>query len=86
MIDGGVSFFSVFSVFFIISLGVIIILWILMPYSVFKSREILEDIKKEQEKTNKLLEGLSLNADRASVESPDKQDKTVEDENTETDK
>lgn len=51
----GVSFFSAFSVFFIISLGVIIILWIQVPFSAFKSRQLLEEIKKEQEETNRLL-------------------------------
>lgn len=58
MVDGGVSFFSVFSVFFIISLGVIIVLWIAMPFSAFKSRDLLEEIKKEQKETNRLLGAL----------------------------
>ena len=74
MVDSSLSFFGVFSIFFIISLGIIIVLWIMMPYSVFKSREILEDIKKEQEKTNKLLEGLSKKnvVAESLIETPDK--------------
>ncbi len=66
MVDSGVSFFSAFSVFFIISLGVIIILWIAVPFSAFKSRQLLEDIKKEQEETNRLL---SFIANKQSSES-----------------
>lgn len=78
MVESSVSFFSVFSVFFIIALGVIIVLWIQMPFSAFKSRELLEEIKKEQEKTNQLLAQLAKKQDQEHIEGASSESNTTE--------
>lgn len=78
MVESSVSFFSIFSVFFIIALGVIIVLWIQMPFSAFKSRELLEEIKKEQEKTNQLLAQLAKKQDQEHIEGASSESNTTE--------
>ena len=47
-----------FAIFLLISVGVILVLWIAMPFSVFGTKPLLKKLKEEQEKTNKLLKTL----------------------------
>ncbi|MBI2412548.1 MAG: hypothetical protein HYV24_05005 [Deltaproteobacteria bacterium] len=44
-----------FAIFLIVSVGVILVLWIAMPFSVFGTKPLLKKLIQEQEKTNKLL-------------------------------
>lgn len=50
--------FGAFAIFFLISAGVIFVLWIAMPFSVFGTKPLLKKLIEEQEKTNKLLKAL----------------------------
>lgn len=45
-------------IFFITAGGVIAILWIAMPFSIFGAKELLKRVLEEQEKTNRLLTAL----------------------------
>lgn len=47
-----------FAIFLIVSVGVILVLWIAMPFSVFGTKPLLKKLIQEQEKTNKLLNSI----------------------------
>lgn len=47
-----------FAIFLIVSVGVILVLWIAMPFSVFGTKPLLKKLIQEQEKTNKLLKSV----------------------------
>ena len=47
-----------FFIFFAAAVGVMVILWIALPFSVFGTKGLLMSLIKEQEKTNALLKDL----------------------------
>ncbi len=47
-----------FAIFFTVSIAVLIVLWIALPFSVFGIKELVRKSIEEQEKTNKLLESV----------------------------
>ena len=47
-----------FVIFIIVSVAVIIALRVVLPFSIFKIREISEELLEEQKKTNKMLGAL----------------------------
>ena len=49
---------AAFGIFFFVSIGVILVLWIAMPFSVFGVKNLLKRSIEEQEKTNKLLKSI----------------------------
>lgn len=51
------AFAAVF-IFFAAAAGVMVILWIVLPFSVFGTKGLLRRLIEEQEKTNALLKGL----------------------------
>ncbi len=56
--SGGSPMAGAFLLFFFVALGVFIILWIALPFSVFGIKDKMDDLKKEVGKTNKLLEAI----------------------------
>lgn len=56
-----------FIIFFLASLGAILVLWIAMPFSIFGTKDLLRKMISEQEKTNKLLESLSEKIGRENI-------------------
>ena len=54
--------FAAFAIFLLVGGGAILVLWILMPFSVFGTKELLKKSIAEQEKTNRLLRSI-LEAD-----------------------
>lgn len=50
--------FSAAAIFIAVSIGVLLILWIALPFSIFGIKGLLRDMTGEQEKTNRLLEEL----------------------------
>ncbi len=54
-------FLSAFSIFFLIAIGVILTLWIALPFSLFGIKDLLKENIKEQKKTNELLEKIEKN-------------------------
>ena len=51
-------------VFILTAVGVVLVLWIAMPFSMFGVKGHLKKIAEEQEKTNRLLEALVESARR----------------------
>ncbi|MBI5887681.1 MAG: hypothetical protein HZB82_03105 [Deltaproteobacteria bacterium] len=49
---------SAFFIFFVAAAGVMVILWIALPFSVFGTKGLLTRLIEEQEKTNALLKEL----------------------------
>lgn len=49
---------SAFFIFFVVAAGVMVILWIALPFSVFGTKGLLTRLIEEQEKTNALLKEL----------------------------
>ncbi len=74
--DASLIVLSAFAVFFVVSIAVLIVLWIALPFSVFGTKDLIKKTIEEQEKTNKLLKSI-LEADlsREKAESPEKTDK-----------
>lgn len=58
MIDSPFLIIAAFIFFILAAIGVVLVLWIAMPFSVFGVKRRLEKIAEEQEKTNRLLEAL----------------------------
>lgn len=50
--------FGAFALFLVISIGVILILWIAMPFSIFGTKKLLKKVIEEQEKANALLKSI----------------------------
>ena len=50
--------FSAFFIFFVAAVGVMVILWIALPFSVFGTKGLLAKLIEEQEKTNAILKEL----------------------------
>lgn len=67
---------AAFVIFLAVSAGVIVILWIAMPFSVFGVKDLMKKTIEEQEKTNRFLKTLVEAAER---ESKAKEDRTKED-------
>ncbi|MBZ0220731.1 MAG: hypothetical protein K8I01_09905 [Candidatus Methylomirabilis sp.] len=53
--DGAFTFFIAALIFIAVSIGVLLILWIAMPFSVFGLKGLVRNMVEEQEKTNRLL-------------------------------
>jgi hypothetical protein len=51
-------FLAAFAIFMAIGAAAILVLWIIMPFSVFGTKELLKKSIAEQEKTNRLLRSL----------------------------
>lgn len=49
---------AAFGILFFVSIGVILVLWIAMPFSVFGLKGLLKKSIEEQEKTNRLLKSI----------------------------
>ncbi len=47
--------FGAFALFIVMAIGVILVLWIAMPFSVFGTKKLLKKLIEEQERTNALL-------------------------------
>lgn len=58
VIDSPFLIIAAFIFFILTATGVVLVLWIAMPFSVFGVKRRLEKIASEQEKTNRLLEAL----------------------------
>lgn len=58
MIDSPFLIIAALIFFILAAIGVLLVLWIAMPFSVFGVKRRLEKIAEEQEKTNSLLEAL----------------------------
>ncbi|HLE09300.1 MAG TPA: hypothetical protein VI914_06700 [Thermodesulfobacteriota bacterium] len=43
-------------IFFLIAVGVLTVLWIILPFSVYGIKDILKEVREEAKKTNRLLE------------------------------
>lgn len=56
--ESSLIIFAAFIIFFLVSIGVILILWIVMPFSVFGLKDLIKKSIEEQEKTNRLLQSL----------------------------
>ena len=52
------TFLTALIFFFLVAGGVVLVLWIAMPFSVFAMKEEMKGLKKELEKTNKLLDAI----------------------------
>jgi hypothetical protein len=57
-IDGALAVFVAALIFIAVSIGVLLILWIALPFSVFGLKGLIRDMIEEQEKTNRLLDEL----------------------------
>lgn len=57
-----------FVVFLLVAVGIILILWIVMPFSVFSIRNLLKKAVEEQEKTNRLLGSIIEELERRSLD------------------
>ena len=60
-----------FIIFFLVSIGALIVLWIAVPFSVFGTKELLRKQIEEQEKTNRILAALletSLMRERGAID------------------
>ncbi|OGQ04824.1 MAG: hypothetical protein A2W38_06590 [Deltaproteobacteria bacterium RBG_19FT_COMBO_58_16] len=60
--ESSLLIFAAFAIFLAVGAGAIIVLWIIMPFSIFGTKELLKKSIAEQEKTNRLLRSL-LEAD-----------------------
>lgn len=52
------TFLTALIFFFLVAGGVVLVLWIAMPFSVFAMKDEMKGLKRELEKTNKLLEAM----------------------------
>ncbi len=57
-IDSRLAIAIAFFIFILISIGVILVLWIAMPFSVFGVKGLMRRSIEEQERTNRLLSEL----------------------------
>lgn len=82
MMDDSIIFIAAFFLFAAVSIGVILVLWIAMPFSVFGVKALLKKSIDEQAETNRLLrliiesrraEGLRIRPQDVSV-APDADD------------
>jgi len=55
MSDSAYILLAAFGIFFFLSIGVILVLWVAMPFSIFGVKSLLKRSIEEQEKTNRLL-------------------------------
>ncbi len=60
--ESALTIFAAFAIFLLVGGGAILVLWILMPFSVFGTKDLLKKLIAEQEKTNRLLRSI-LEAD-----------------------
>ena len=60
--ESSLLIFAAFAIFLAVGAGAIIVLWVIMPFSIFGTKELLKKSIAEQEKTNRLLRSL-LEAD-----------------------
>jgi len=58
VIDSPFLIMAAFVFFILAAIGVVLVLWIAMPFSVFGVKRRLEKIAEAQERTNSLLEAL----------------------------
>lgn len=58
MMDDTIIFIAAFFLFAAVSIGVILVLWIAMPFSVFGVKALLKKSIDEQTETNRLLRSL----------------------------
>lgn len=58
MTDNSIFFIAAFLLFAAVSIGVILVLWIAMPFSVFGVKSLLKKALDEQAETNRLLRAL----------------------------
>lgn len=49
---------AAFILFFFLAAGTVLVLWVVMPFSVFSLKRLMEKSLKEQEKTNRLLRSI----------------------------
>ncbi len=79
MFDTGGEFSVVlataFAIFLVISLCVLIILWIAMPFSVFGIKDLMREAIEEQKKTNQLLKALVKRDVEGEAEKPPEEEK-----------
>jgi len=68
-----IAIIAAFVIFLAVSAGVVVILWIAMPFSVFGVKDLMKKTIEEQEKTNRFLKTLVEAVDR---ESKAKEDRT----------
>ena len=70
--DGSAGFMSnlggAFVIFIIVSVAVIIALRVLLPFSIFKIRELTEKSLEEQKKTNEILSALLAELGKSGIE------------------
>lgn len=52
------TFLTALVFFFLVAGGVVLVLWIAMPFSVFAMKDEMKGLRRELEKTNKLLEAM----------------------------
>lgn len=52
------TFLTALVFFFLVAGGVVLVLWIAMPFSVFAMKDEMKGLRQELEKTNKLLEAM----------------------------
>ncbi|MEK7881053.1 MAG: hypothetical protein AAB210_04060 [Deltaproteobacteria bacterium] len=52
------TFLTALIFFFLVAGGVVLVLWIAMSFSVFAMKDEMKGLKKELEKTNKLLDAI----------------------------
>lgn len=58
MMDDSIIFIAAFFLFAAVSIGVILVLWIAMPFSVFGVKALLKKSIDEQTETNRLLRSI----------------------------
>lgn len=66
----GYSYFAVFgalAIFFVVSAGVAVLLWIALPFSVFGIKGLFKKTIEEQERTNALLKDVLAGIERLSA-------------------
>lgn len=66
MMESYMLIIAAFVLFLAVAAGVIVILWIAMPFSVFGVKDLMKKTIAEQEKTNRLLTALVEAAERES--------------------
>ncbi len=52
------ALFGALALFFVMAAGVVLVLWIALPFSVFGVKSRIKEVQEELEKTNRLLERL----------------------------
>ncbi len=74
--DASLIILSAFAVFFVVSVAVLVVLWIALPFSVFGMKDLIKKTIEEQEKTNKLLSSiLEAGLSAKKTESPERTDR-----------